>query len=45
MASSSLAHEINMIFNEGLIFTPEVFIQCKKVSEPGSMGQRPLILI
>ena len=33
-----LVHEINMIFNAGLIFTPEVFILCKKVLEPGTLN-------
>ena len=40
--SCPLVHEISMIFfNAGLIFNPEVFIQCKNVWGPGSRGQGP----
>ena len=43
--SCPLAHEINMIFNAGLIFTPEVFIPCKKIWKLGSRSWRPWIMI
>ena len=38
--SRSLLYEINIMnsFNAGLIFTPEVFIPCKKVWEPRGPG-------
>ena len=40
--SCPLVHEINMtFFNAGLAFTPEVFIQCKKVWVSGSRGRGP----
>ena len=39
--SCPLVHEINMIFNAGLIFTPEVFILCKKVWVPRSRSRGP----
>ena len=39
------AHEINLIFNTSLIFTPEVFIICQRVWGPRSRSWRPWILI
>ena len=46
LCSCTLVHEINMIFlNAGLIFTPDVFIQCKKVLGPGMRAPGPWILM